>query len=70
MNIYVANIKIHLQEDLIKIYEEYLQLLGEEIRELAVIGRKNGWQSKSLKQNALIRNKIIRMKENLNNLEK
>ncbi len=49
---------IEKQKEIIELYEEYTQLLGQEIRDLAVIAMLHGWQSKNLKKGADFRTKI------------
>ena len=55
------------QKELIKIYDEYISFLGEEIRELTEIAMKHGWQSKRLKKGAEFRTKISKLKLDIEN---
>lgn len=56
------------QKELIELYEQYIDLLGCELRELRVIGSKNGWTSHKLKEGSLLRNKISKLKNDLKNI--
>lgn len=56
------------KESLLKTYEEYVGLLGEEILDLSEIAMKHGWQSKRLKRGSELRAKISNLKSKNNDI--
>lgn len=58
------NDRIKAQEALINTYEAYIELLGEEIAELAPVAHQRlGWQSSRHEDGKLLRDKIKNFKE-------
>lgn len=47
---------------LINAYEEYIELLGEEIDELTPFANTHGWQSKKYEKGKLLRERIRSLK--------
>jgi hypothetical protein len=45
-------------ENLIKAYEDYILLLGEELNEVVSIAYMKGWKSKRVEQGKILREKI------------
>lgn len=47
-----------IMEELISLYEQYIELVGEELSELAVMASVRGWKSSRVKQGEDLREKI------------
>lgn len=52
-------------EEMVKAYDEYISLLGEELDELALIAYAHGWKSKRAEQGIKLRTKIETLKEQI-----
>jgi hypothetical protein len=48
--------------ELIKAYEEYIEILGSEIDELSPLAILHGWKSSKIKNGEMARNKIKMLK--------
>jgi hypothetical protein len=51
---------------LLKITEQFLDLLGEELHDTAVIASLHGWKSTRIEQGKVLREKIKQLKERIN----
>ena len=56
------DIIMNKEQKIIELYEEYVGILGEELKDIQTIAMKNGFSSKRLKQISIIRNKIAGLK--------
>lgn len=66
MKIYIGNYRkirrIHLMK-IIEKYEEYIELLGEEIKELAGFAFTHGWESSRVEKGQNLRQEINELKK-------
>jgi len=53
------------ENKIIELYEKYVGLLGEEIKDLQTVAMRHGFSSKRLKYISEIRNEIAELKNNL-----
>ena len=54
-----------ISEDLIKAYDDYIKMLGEEIDDLVGMAYVHGWRSERIEAGRECRQKIKDLKENL-----
>lgn len=55
--------KLNEAKELLKLTEKFLELLGDELHETAVIARLHGWRSSRIEQGNALREKINQLKE-------
>lgn len=60
---------IRKQDDLVKAYEEYIKLLGEEIDELCNIAFTTGWESTRYSQGEKCRKRINFLQKEIDKLK-
>lgn len=54
------------KEELIQVYKEYIQLLGDELNELAILASNRGWKSNRFEAGKKLRDKIKELENEKN----